>query len=154
MPDPNLSSFIWSVADLLRGDYKQSEYGKVILPFTGAVAEEQRVYITAIIEKLNDLFGKETTDQDQLVYVNGVILGKLLESQTLRQQATNNSKEQFSGSPDLLKELDNAIIEALDAHTDMSTKALNSSNIKKGILRILLEHSGLWEKLRESDTAA
>ena len=34
MSDPNLSSFIWSVADLLRGDYKQSDYGKVILPFT------------------------------------------------------------------------------------------------------------------------
>ena len=34
MNDPNLSSFIWAVADLLRGDYKQSEYGKVILPFT------------------------------------------------------------------------------------------------------------------------
>src|SRR6185312_8295392 len=34
MPDPNLSSFIWSVADLLRGDYRQSEYGRVILPFT------------------------------------------------------------------------------------------------------------------------
>jgi type I restriction enzyme M protein len=34
MADPNLSSFIWSVADLLRGNYKQSEYGKVILPFT------------------------------------------------------------------------------------------------------------------------
>mgnify|MGYP000973367621 CR=1 FL=1 len=29
-----LSSFIWSVADILRGDYKQSDYGKVILPFT------------------------------------------------------------------------------------------------------------------------
>jgi type I restriction enzyme M protein len=29
-----LSSFIWSVADLLRGDYKQSDYGKVILPLT------------------------------------------------------------------------------------------------------------------------
>jgi len=34
MSDPNLSSFIWSVADLLRGDYKQSDYAKVILPFT------------------------------------------------------------------------------------------------------------------------
>ena len=34
MADTNLSSFIWSVADLLRGNYKQSEYGKVILPFT------------------------------------------------------------------------------------------------------------------------
>lgn len=28
------ANFIWSVADLLRGDFKQSEYGKVILPFT------------------------------------------------------------------------------------------------------------------------
>ena len=30
----NLSAFISSVADLWRGDYKQSDYGKVILPFT------------------------------------------------------------------------------------------------------------------------
>ena len=30
----SLSAFIWSVADLLRGDYKQSDYGKIILPFT------------------------------------------------------------------------------------------------------------------------
>ena len=29
-----LTNFIWSVADLLRGDYKQSEYGRVILPLT------------------------------------------------------------------------------------------------------------------------
>jgi len=28
-----LANFIWSVADLLRGDYKQADYGKVILPF-------------------------------------------------------------------------------------------------------------------------
>jgi type I restriction enzyme M protein len=28
----NHAAFIWSVADLLRGDYKQSEYGRVILP--------------------------------------------------------------------------------------------------------------------------
>ncbi len=30
----NHAAFIWSVADLLRGDYKQSEYGRVILPLT------------------------------------------------------------------------------------------------------------------------
>ena len=30
----NHAQFIWSVADLLRGDYKQSEYGNVILPLT------------------------------------------------------------------------------------------------------------------------
>lgn len=28
------SDFIWSVADLLRGDYKRSEYGRLILPLT------------------------------------------------------------------------------------------------------------------------
>src|SRR3954468_12225159 len=30
----NHAAFIWSVADLVRGDYKQSEYGRVILPLT------------------------------------------------------------------------------------------------------------------------
>ena len=30
----SLSALIWSVADLLRGDYKPHDYGKVILPFT------------------------------------------------------------------------------------------------------------------------
>ncbi|WP_199671168.1 type I restriction-modification system subunit M N-terminal domain-containing protein [Salinibius halmophilus] len=37
MTNNNFSStaaFIWSVADLLRGDFKQSQYGRVILPFT------------------------------------------------------------------------------------------------------------------------
>ena len=34
MNQQSLSAFLWSVADLLRGDYKQSDYGKVILPFT------------------------------------------------------------------------------------------------------------------------
>src|SRR6056297_1692228 len=29
----SLGSFVWSIAELLRGDFKQSEYGKVVLPF-------------------------------------------------------------------------------------------------------------------------
>ncbi len=29
-----LPAFIWSVADLLRGDFKQSQFGRIILPFT------------------------------------------------------------------------------------------------------------------------
>ncbi|WP_417335903.1 type I restriction-modification system subunit M [Halobacteriovorax marinus] len=42
-----LSSFIWSVADILRGDFKQSQYGRIILPFTvlrrlEAVLEEKK----------------------------------------------------------------------------------------------------------------
>ena len=34
MSTQSISALIWSTADLLRGDYKQSDYGKIILPFT------------------------------------------------------------------------------------------------------------------------
>lgn len=56
MNTPNLSAFIWSVADLLRGDYKQSEYGKVILPFTvlrrlDCVLEKTKAAVLAEREK-------------------------------------------------------------------------------------------------------
>ena len=55
-----LSSFIWSVADLLRGDYKQSEYGKVILPFTvlrrlDCVLEATKADVLAEIEAKQSL---------------------------------------------------------------------------------------------------
>ncbi|MCT2590881.1 type I restriction-modification system subunit M [Streptomyces sp. N2-109] len=55
-----LVSFIWSVADLLRGDYKQSEYGKVVLPFTvlrrlDCVLEPTK---DAVIEEHRRWFGK------------------------------------------------------------------------------------------------
>jgi type I restriction enzyme M protein len=50
----------WSVAELLRGDYKQSEYGKVILPFTllrrlECVLEPTRQKVTAAVEKYKGL---------------------------------------------------------------------------------------------------
>ena len=85
---------------------------------------------------------------DKLVYVNDVLKGKLLESATLAQQAANNTKEQFANSPDLNSEIMNAIISALDAHSAMSTQALNSEAVRRGIKEILLEHAGLWEELR------
>lgn len=83
-----------------------------------------------------------------MVYVSHVIKGKLLESETLRQQAVNNSKEQFANSPDLQHEFLNAIMGALGAHTSMSTQALDSEAVQRGIRDILLNNAGLWETLR------
>jgi type I restriction enzyme M protein len=56
----NHAAFIWSVADLLRGDYKQSEYGKVILPLTvlrrlDCVLEPTKA---AVLERAAKLKGK------------------------------------------------------------------------------------------------
>jgi type I restriction enzyme R subunit len=114
----------------------------------GSVQEKEKALLKEIIEKVNDLFQGELTDQDKLVYVNDVIRGKLLESEKLRQQAVNNTKEQFANSPDLNAELLNAIMGALDAHTLMSTQALNSPHVQRGLKEILLDHSRLWESLR------
>ena len=118
-------------------------------PGSGAVQDKEKARLSAIIEKVNDLFSGELTDQDKLVYVNNVIKGKLLESETLRQQAASNTKEQFGSSPDLRSETINAVMGALDAHTAMSTQALNSPAVLRGIIDILLDHGGLWEALRE-----
>jgi type I restriction enzyme R subunit len=116
---------------------------------SGSVQEKEKAWLNEIIEKVNNLFDGDLTEQDKLVYVNNVIKGKLLESETLQQQATNNTKEQFANSPDLKTELLNAIMGALDAHNAMSTQALNSPAIQGGMKDILLNHAGLYEKLRE-----
>ncbi len=114
----------------------------------GSVQEKQKARLAEIIERVNDLFEDDLTEQDKLVYVNNVIMGKLLESETLKQQATNNTKEQFANSPDLKSELMNAIIGALEAHTVMSTQALSSETVRSGIKDVLLGPAGLYESLR------
>ena len=120
---------------------------------SGNVQEKEKARLDEIIEKVNDLFEGDLTDQDKLVYVNNVIKGKLLESETLRQQAANNTKEQFANSPDLKTELLNAIMGALDAHNAMSSQALNSEAVQRGIKDILLNNAGLYETLREKPSA-
>lgn len=120
----------------------------------GSVQEKQKALLRVIIEKVNDLFEGELSDQDKLVYVNNVIKGKLLESVTLRQQAANNTKEQFANSPDLRNEILNAVMSALDAHEKMSTQALNSESVREGMKQVLLDQSGLYEELREEEMRA
>ena len=53
----NLAAYIWSLADLLRGDFKQSQYGRVILPFTllrrmECVLEESKQAVLAEYKKI------------------------------------------------------------------------------------------------------
>ncbi len=63
MTDSNFSAtaaFIWSVADLLRGDFKQSQYGRIILPFTllrrlECVLEATKPAVLAKYEQINNL---------------------------------------------------------------------------------------------------
>ncbi len=116
---------------------------------SGKVNDKEKAYLSEIIEKVNDLFTGELSENDKLVYVNDVLKGKLMESKTLQKQAASNSKEQFVNSPDLKKELVNAIIDALGAHSTMSSQALNSEQVQDGLKEILIGPSKLYESLRE-----
>jgi type I restriction enzyme, R subunit len=124
-----------------------------LAPYTesgsGSIQEKEKARLHEIIVRVNDLFEGDLTDDDQLVYVNNVIKGKLLESETLVQQAANNTKEQFSNSPDLSSELLNAIMDALAAHNTMSTQALESERVRAGLKDILLGPAQLYEALRD-----
>lgn len=53
------AAFIWSLADLLRGDFKQSRYGRVILPFTilrrlECVLEARKAKVLEQVNKLKE----------------------------------------------------------------------------------------------------
>ncbi|WP_022684168.1 type I restriction endonuclease subunit R [Sphingobium bisphenolivorans] len=115
---------------------------------SGTLQEKQKALLREIIERVNDLFDGDLTDGDQLVYVNEVIRGKLLESEELVTQAQNNSKSQFAASPTLDNELLNAIIDALEAHQKMSQQALRSDKVRAGLKDILLGPGQLYEALR------
>ena len=115
---------------------------------SGMVQEKETAYLEEIIQKVNGLFEGALSNHDQLIYVNGVLKGKLLENETLIRQAANNTKEQFANSPDLSQALLNAIMDALDAHTTMSTQALNSQRIQDGLKDALLGPALLYEALK------
>jgi type I restriction enzyme, R subunit len=121
---------------------------------SGQVQDKSKVALAELIAKLNDLFEGDLTPGDKLVYVNDVIKGKLMESEKLAEQALNNTKEQFDNSPDLDKELEGAIIDALSAHSTMSKQALESAALRADLKAVLLGAGKLWEGLRAKAAGA
>jgi len=120
----------------------------------GSVQEKEKALLAEIIARVNDLFEGDLTDDDRLVYVNNVLKGKLLESELLVQQAMSNTKEQFASSPDLAKAILYAIMDALEAHTTMSSQALNSEKVQVGLKDVLLGPGQLYEALRQRGVTA
>ncbi|WP_433909528.1 type I restriction endonuclease subunit R [Sphingomonas yabuuchiae] len=115
---------------------------------SGSVQEKEKALLAEIIECVNDLFGADTTDGDQLSYVT-TLRDKMLESDALVTQAANNTEAQFANSPTLKDELMNAIIEAFEAHSSLSKQALDSQKVRDGLKEVLLGPAQLYDALRE-----
>ena len=68
----NLAAFIWSLADLLRGDFKQSQYGRIILPFAllrrlECVLEPTKEGVLAELEKVRKMGLPEEAEEKMLL---------------------------------------------------------------------------------------
>ncbi|QTS86223.1 type I restriction endonuclease subunit R [Ectopseudomonas khazarica] len=114
---------------------------------SGQVQEKEKLYLSQIVEKINELFGADTTDGDKLSWLNSQ-REKLLESEVLAQQAANNTKEQFASSPDLTRVFIDALIDSHSAQSNLSLQALNSEQIQREVINLLLGPARLYEALR------
>jgi type I restriction enzyme M protein len=71
------AAFIWSVADLLRGDFKQSQYGRIILPFAllrrlECVLEDSKEKVLVEAEKVQQMNLPEETQEKMLKRASGL----------------------------------------------------------------------------------
>jgi type I restriction enzyme M protein len=71
-----ITSFLWGVADLLRGDYKQADYGKVILPLTvirrlDCVLDKSKAKVLARHAELKQAKHPEGTIEKMLLRASG-----------------------------------------------------------------------------------
>ena len=72
----NLAAYCWSIADLLRGDFKQSQYGRIILPFNllrclECVLEATKPAVLAEYERVQKLNLPEEAQEKLLLRATG-----------------------------------------------------------------------------------
>lgn len=72
----NLAAYIWSLADLLRGDFRQSQYGRIILPFTllrrlECVLEASKAAVLAEHARVQQLNISEEAQEKLLLRASG-----------------------------------------------------------------------------------
>jgi type I restriction enzyme M protein len=72
----NLAAFCWSIADLLRGDFRQSQYGRIILPFTllrrlEGVLEDSKEQVLSELDKIQAMNLPEEAQEKLLLRATG-----------------------------------------------------------------------------------
>lgn len=104
---------------------------------TRAPREPEQAHLSELISQMNSLFEGELSDADLVNYANH-IRDKMLESDTLAQQAATNTKEQFKLG-DFDHVMMDAVIEGLDSYQSMASQVLASEKVKAGLAALLLD---------------
>ncbi len=114
---------------------------------TASVQDKEKALLAEILNKMNDLFTGDFTENDFISYATA-ISGKLREDKILQQQAQNNEKGQFGSSPTLKNSTESAVMEALATHAEMSKQVLSSSEKLNGLIAALMGPGRLYEQLQ------
>jgi type I restriction enzyme M protein len=151
----NLAAYCWSIADLLRGDFKQSQYGRIILPFTllrrlegvleankGAVlAEYEKVQKMNLPEEAQEKLLLRATDGLSFFNVSKMDLTKLGQTgikdnlESYIQGFSKDAREIFEyfNFAEFIGQLDDAdllykVVQKVSA-TDLSPKAVSNHDM-------------------------
>lgn len=124
---------------------KESELGGIDSAGTGKANPKQNVFLSQIIQQLNDLFEGELTGSDMINYANAV-KDKLMESEDLALQAANNTKPQFALG-DIRGMVTEAVIEHRSANNTMAGQILSDDNKLKTFIDIMVEMA--WNGFEE-----
>ncbi|ABM39988.1 type I restriction endonuclease subunit R [Polaromonas naphthalenivorans] len=102
---------------------------------SGTTQTDEEKKLAEIVDKMNDLFSGELTEADLVGYVT-TIKGKLLESETLAEQAVSNTEQQF-GMGDFKDIMMDIIIDGQESHNKIAGQLLQDDRtfaIMQGML--------------------
>jgi len=113
---------------------------------TGEPHPDEYIALSALIARMNEVFEGDLSDADKVAYVKH-IAGKMMEDETLAQQATQNTKEQFEGGH-FKKALMDAVVEGFDNYKSMAEQVMASDRVKQDFAKIVLDvvYDGLKAK--------
>ena len=106
-------------------------------PGGGQPRADEKIALSKLIARMNDLFEGQLSDADKVAYVRH-IAGKMLENHTLAQQAAQNSKQQF-GMGDFNTVLMDNVIDGLDKYKSMAEQVMASDRVKDEFAKIVLD---------------
>jgi len=119
--------------------------------------DRERAYLAELIQKLNEAFGKDVSDQDKVAFAVQ-ISEKLRANETVMDQVRNNPLDQAMKA-DLPAAATKAIVEAMGSHQSMSKRLLGDEVTRNLFLNVVYEMlskditAGLIKQARDTDAA-
>jgi type I restriction enzyme R subunit len=115
-------------------------------PGGGEPWDDPNARLSAIIQKMNEVFSGNLTDADFKGYAT-TLIEKMVEDATLQEQAQANDTAESFGNGAYEQKLTGAVVAALESHAEMADQALKHPTVFKGLASLLLDE--VYRLLRE-----